>query len=63
MLQGDGKVVRHIKLESAADLEKPAIRQLMTAALSSAKRPIDRTAPGGLIIKSIAAKQRARRPT
>jgi hypothetical protein len=63
LLQGDGKVVRHIKLESAADLEKPAIRQLMTAALSSAKRPIDHTAPGGLIIKSIAAKQRSRRPT
>jgi hypothetical protein len=63
LLHGDGKVVRHIKLESAADLDKLAIRQLMTVALSSAKRPIDHTAPGGLIIKSISAKQRARRPT
>jgi hypothetical protein len=62
LLEGDGKVVRHIKLESPADLGKPAIRKLMTVALKSAKQPIDSTAPGGLIIKSIAAKQRPRRP-
>jgi hypothetical protein len=30
--------------------------------LTSAKRAIDRTAPGGLVIKSISAKQRPRRP-
>jgi Domain of unknown function (DU1801) len=63
LMQGDGKVVRHIKLESPADLEKPAIRKLMAVALKSAKQPIDSAAPGGLIIRSIAKKQRPRRPT
>jgi hypothetical protein len=63
LLQGNGKVVRHIKLESPADLDKPAIREMMGAALTSAKRAIDSTAPGGLIIKSISAKQRSRRPS
>jgi len=63
MLQGDGKRVRHIKLESATDLENQTIRELMAAALKTAKRTIDRTAPGGLIIKSISARQRARRPS
>jgi hypothetical protein len=63
LLQGDGKVVRHIKLESPADLDKPAIRKLMAVALKTAKQPIDSTAPGSLIIRSIAKKQRSRRPT
>jgi hypothetical protein len=62
LLQGSGNVVRRIKLELATDLDKPAIRELMAAALTSAKRAIDRTAPGGLVIKSISAKQRPRRP-
>jgi hypothetical protein len=63
LLKGNGKVVRHIKLESPADLDKPAIRKLMAVALKSAKQPIDNAAPGGLIIRSIAKKQRSRRPS
>jgi hypothetical protein len=63
LLQGSGKVVRHIKLESSADLDKPAVRKLMTVALKTARQPIDSAAPGGLIIRSIAKRQRSRRPT
>jgi hypothetical protein len=63
LLQGSGKVVRHIKLESPTDLDRPAIRKLMSGALTSAKRAIDSSAPGGLIIRSIAKKQRSRRPS
>lgn len=63
LLKGDGKVVRHIKLESPSDLDKPAIRKLMAVALKSAKQPIDSTVPGGLIIRAIAKKQRSRRPS
>jgi hypothetical protein len=63
LLQGNGKVVRHIKLESPADLDRPAIRKLMAVALKSAKQSIDSTAPGGLIIRSIAKKHRSRRPS
>ena len=63
LLQGNGKVVRHIKLESPADLDKPAIQKLIAVALKRAKVAIDSTAPGGLFIKSIAPKQRQRRPS
>jgi hypothetical protein len=63
LLKGTGKVVRSIRIESARDLDKPAIRELMTVALESAKRPIDPRAQGKLILKSISAKQRPRRPT
>jgi hypothetical protein len=62
LLKGGGKVVRHIVLATAADLDKAAIRALMTIALNRAKAPIDPDAKGYLQIKSISAKQRPRRP-
>jgi hypothetical protein len=62
LLKGSGKVVRHIVLAAAADLDKPAIQALMTVALNRAKAAIDPAAPGSLEIRSISAKQRPRRP-
>ncbi|MBK5292024.1 MAG: DUF1801 domain-containing protein [Acidobacteriia bacterium] len=62
MLKGTGSRVRHIVIEKAADLDQPAIQDLMNVALQSAKQAIDPTASGGLIIQSISAKQRPRRP-
>ena len=62
LLKGTGKKVRHIVLQSAADLDKPAIRALMKAALARAAKPIDATAKNRIVIKSVSAKQRPRRP-
>ena len=62
VLHGSGKIVRHIQLEGATDLDQAAIRELMAVALKSAKVPIDRKASGGLAIRSVSAKQRPRRP-
>ena len=62
LLKGKGKVVRHIVLASAADLSQPAIQDLMAKALQRAEQGIDPTAPGRLVIRSISAKQRPRRP-
>jgi hypothetical protein len=62
LLKGGGKAVRHIVLESAADLDKPAVRALMKRALERAAKPISGADPGRIIIKSISAKQRPRRP-
>ena len=63
LLKGSGKKVRHIRLESAAVLDQPAVKALMSEALKRAVVPFDPTAPGRLIIKSVSAKQRPRRPT
>ncbi len=46
LLQGNGRIVRHIKLESPTDLDKPAIRKLMAVALKSAKRGHRQHRPG-----------------
>jgi len=62
LLKGAGKVVRGIRLESAEDLDKPSIKELMAVALQNAKKPIDPKAQGNLIVKSISNKQRPRRP-
>lgn len=62
LLKGSGKVVRHIVLASAADLDLPAIRELMAQALRRAEAGIDPTVPGRLVIRSVSAKQRPRRP-
>lgn len=62
LLRGEGSVGRHIRLETPADLNRVDIRELMETALECAKVPIDSKSPGKLIIRSISAKQRPRRP-
>jgi hypothetical protein len=62
LLRGSGRVVRNVRLQSAKDLETPAVRMLIAEALARAKVPIDGGSPGRLIIRSISAKQRPRRP-
>ncbi len=62
LLQGKGTRVRHIVLADASTLDRPAVRTLMNQALAVAPRPLDKKARRQLIIKSISAKQRPRRP-
>ena len=62
VLQGAGKQVRWIKLPTAATLDQPAVQSMIATALAHAPVPLDPKARGRLIIKSISAKQRPRRP-
>jgi hypothetical protein len=61
LLKGSGKQVRHIVLENAADLDKPAVKALMNRALELSAKPLDSANPGRIIIKTISAKHRPRR--
>ena len=63
LLKGSGTRVRHIVLDSAADLDKPAVEALIASALKRAETPIDASRRGRLIVKLISPKQRARRPS
>jgi hypothetical protein len=60
LLRGSGHVVRSIRLESAAELDDPKVRQLLDIALKRAKPPIPVDGSHQLIIKSVSAKQRPR---
>ena len=62
VLQGGGKQVRWIKLPTAATLDQPAVQAMIATALAHAPVPLDPKARGRLVIKSISAKQRPRRP-
>jgi hypothetical protein len=62
LLKGSGKVARHIVLDNAADLDKPAVRALIAAALDRARWPLAGRGRGRIVIKSVSAKQRPRRP-
>jgi hypothetical protein len=62
LLRGTGKLVRNIRLTDPEMLDDPAVQALMTQALKLAPKPIDPEQPGRIVIKSISAKQRPRRP-
>jgi hypothetical protein len=61
-LQGSGNRVRHIVLENAATLDDPTVLDLMRQALEMSQNQIDAAQPRRMVIKSISAKQRPRRP-
>jgi hypothetical protein len=62
LLKGGGARVRHIVLRAAADIGSKDIEALIRAALKLGLRPIDPHQRRQLIIKSVSAKQRPRRP-
>jgi hypothetical protein len=62
LLKGSGNVVRSIRLENAATLDRSDVRALMKVAVARAKAPFDPRGKHRLIIKSVSAKQRPRRP-
>lgn len=62
LLAGGGNRVRHIVLETPALLDSSAVQGLIAQALELAPMQIDPTQSRRLIIKSISAKQRPRRP-
>ena len=62
LLRGSGNTARHLRLENAATLDRPAVKTLLTLAVERAKVPFDSATNGRLIIRSISAKQRPRRP-
>jgi len=62
LLKGEGSRVRHVRLHTPAAFDDPRIDALIEEALARAEPPIDPNCEQRLIIKSISAKQRPRRP-
>ena len=60
LLKGSGSKVRHIVLESAKSLADPDVGALMDQALKL--NPLNATQKHRIVIKSVSAKQRPRRP-
>ncbi|HEX6742393.1 MAG TPA: hypothetical protein VF079_11440 [Sphingomicrobium sp.] len=62
LLNGSGSRVRHVRLHTAEAFDDPRVQDLIAAALDRCEPPIDEEREQQLIIKSISAKQRPRRP-
>jgi hypothetical protein len=63
LLKGEGSRVRNLRLHTPDALDDPRIEALIAEALATTEWPIDPQEPQRLIVKSISAKQRPRRPT
>jgi hypothetical protein len=61
LLQGSGSMVRSVRLQPISRLETPEVGALIDAAVANAA-PLPAAGDGPLVIKSISAKQRPRRP-
>ena len=62
LLQGAGSVVRHIAKIDEKTLDRADVKAMMATAIKMARVPFDDDAEYELIIKSVSAKQRPRRP-
>ena len=62
LLRGSGNRVRSLRLPDATTLDQPAVQALIAAAIERAPRPFDPATRRRLIIRSVSAKQRPRRP-
>jgi hypothetical protein len=63
LLRGAGTTVRHYRLSGRADLDRRPIRKLISLAIAQAEPPFDTATRNTLVIKSVSAKQRPRRPS
>ncbi|MCY2960286.1 MAG: hypothetical protein NTY35_08970 [Planctomycetota bacterium] len=61
LLQGRGKTVRHVVLNSVTDFDRAEIEVLMAATLKLAQVRLDASSKGAVILKAEAQKQRADR--
>ncbi|MEO8455426.1 MAG: DUF1801 domain-containing protein [Sphingomicrobium sp.] len=62
LLSGSGNRVRHIRLHTPEAFDDPRVQALIALALERCEPPFDESCEQRLIIKSISAKQRPRRP-
>jgi hypothetical protein len=61
ILLGSGKQTRFVQVEDASQLTHPDVEALIAATIDQARIPLPSKGKGSLIIKSAAAKKRARR--
>jgi hypothetical protein len=61
LLQGKGNQGRFFRIETAADLERAEVTDLLFVAIRRSDEPLPTRGDGRTIIKSISAKQRPRR--
>lgn len=62
VLEGSGTQFRSIRLQPLDRLTEPAVQQLIKAAMEAAGAQLESAPPLATLVKSVSAKQRARKP-
>lgn len=62
LLAGGGNQARHVKLKTAADIDRPEIKALIAQSIEVGPAAFDKSAARELVIKSVSPKRRPRRP-
>jgi hypothetical protein len=62
LLKGEGSRVRHVRLHSVEAIDDPRVDAMIGEAIERSEPPFDPAAEQRLVIKSVSAKQRPRRP-
>ena len=62
LLKGGGNQVRSIRLGDASMLQDPRLEELVAQAIHASDPPFDAAAEQRMVIRSVSAKQRPRRP-
>jgi hypothetical protein len=58
LLEGTGKVSRHVKIRAASDLERPGLRSLIRSAIEIAERPESDAPKPTSVVRAIYARKR-----
>jgi len=61
-LEGEGNQGRFVRLEKVETLDEPAVEALLRAAIRQSRSPLPASGRGYIVIKSVSAQQRPRRP-
>jgi hypothetical protein len=58
VLQGTGRLIRHIRISELEDLAKPAVRAFVKQAIARAKRPAEEAPKSKSVVRAIYARKR-----
>jgi len=63
VLEGSGNQVRNLRLDDATVLDRPPVQELIREAVDRSTVPFDSRQPNRMVIRSVSAKRRPRRPS
>ena len=52
LLRGDGKLIRHVRITQATDLDAPGVRELVRAAIAQAERPEGKAVQARTVVRT-----------
>jgi hypothetical protein len=58
LLEGTGKQSRHVKIRALPDVERPALRYLIRAAIDIAERPVSRASQPASVVRAVYPRKR-----